>query len=164
MCNNRSQNDASIKSHQICGEVARGEGTWTLPAFRKLGRILGEHRQLAVSFVSVGDIWSGIMLTGEGCFDKMELSILCLLMVNLAVLLTNLTPVGVTCASSVEAHLQITVLWLFLGNLYNNTKNYYVPSAEVTLPVLLKSTLTSLAEPTHLEAFVPAFVWTEELC
>lgn len=67
--------------------------------------------QLAVSFVSFRDVWSGIMSRGEGCFDKMELSILCcILMVNLAVLLTDFTPVGVMYASFGGAPLQITVL------------------------------------------------------
>jgi len=51
------------------------------------------------------------MSTGEGCFDKIELSILCcLLMVNFAVLLTVFTPAGVMCASFVGAHLQSIVL------------------------------------------------------
>ena len=72
---------------------------------------MGECSQLAVSFVNVRDVWSGITSTGEGSFDKMELFILCcLLMVNLAVLLTNVTPVGVMGASFMGAHLHITVL------------------------------------------------------
>lgn len=149
MGNNRSQNDASIKSYQICSEVTRGEGIWTLSEFRKLGRILGECSQLAISFDR--DVWNGFMSAREGCFDKVELSMLCcLLLVSIAVLLTNFTPVGIMCASFVGAHLQITVLWLFVGNLYDNAKDYCVPSTEVTLPVLLKGKLTSLPEPTRV--------------
>ena len=35
-----------------------------------------------------------------------------------------------------------------MGDLYDNAKNYYVLSTEVTLPVFLKGKLTSLAELT----------------
>lgn len=50
------------------------------------------------------------MSAGEGCFDKMELSIPhCLLMVKLTVLLTIPLQL-VLCASFVGAHLQVTVL------------------------------------------------------
>ena len=37
-----------------------------------------------------------------------------------------------------------------MGDLYDNAKNYYVLSTEVTLPVFLKGKLTSLAELTRV--------------
>lgn len=68
------------------------------------------------------------------------------------------------CASFVEAHVEITVLCLFWGDLCGCAKNYCVLSAVVTLPVLLKGKLTFLDELTCLEVFVSAFFWVEELC
>lgn len=87
-----------------------------------------------------------------------------LCVVKLAVLLENVTPFGVMCSSFVEAHMEITVLWLFWGDLCGCAKNYCVLRAGVTLPVLLKGKLTSLDELMCSEAFVSAFFWTEELC
>lgn len=74
----------------------------------------------------------------------------CLLLASVAVLLTNFTPAGIMSASFVGAHLHITVLWLFVGNLYDNAKDYCVPSTELTLPVLLKGKLAFLPEPTRV--------------
>lgn len=111
--------------------------------------------------IFVMDSWISYQATA-GVHLNHATSNLCV--VKLAVLPENVTPFGFMCSSFVEAHMEITVLWLFWGDLCGCAKNDCVQRAGMTLPVLLKGKLTSLDELMCLEAFVSAFFWTEELC
>lgn len=132
-----------------------------------LSQVLRREKNLVVCIIAkqklifIMDSWIRCHATA-GVHLNRAISNLCV--VKLAVLLENVTPLGVTCASFVDTHMKITVFWLFWRDLCGCAKNYCALSTEVTLPVLLKVKLTSLDELTCLEAFVLAFFWTEELC